>query len=773
MGTTLLGSSLFQTGRAGRPMEYFDLYDGSKKFWTDRLEVAHPSEYFEKIVAEGSTENGVFTTKLHWNQIPALVQAFDDAYGPDRPGIRPERFHSVFEQRFEATDYIWMRRRNQVAQGISLYRAWQSGLWELPRDQKPAPGQTEHQATQRKIPFDFAKIDKQIKIAQQYDQNWRQYLIKHRLRALVVIYEDFIANYEDTIRGIYRYLKLDWPEMQIPPPFYEKIAGDESVEWEREYLAIKQRSETKALASVPAKPPPRIFVNIASYRDPECQWTIKDLFEKAELPDRIFVGVCNQLIEAEDAHCLQVVTRPEQVREIRFDARESKGCCWARAQGQSLWRGEEYMLQIDSHMRFVAGWDEKLLAMLAKLPSKKPVLSSYAPRYWPPDELETDRHVSMGVHHFYISGGVEMRPVSQPLADAPPAPTPTPFACAHLMFGPAAIMTEVPYDPYIYFWGEEILLAIRLWTNGWDIFVPNEVIVYHCMEFSGRPRHWDDTPRRGGLNGRKPVAARRVHHLLEIEHSDDPAVLSEIERYGFGTVRSLREYEAFSGIDFRRQLVNGKTADQIMVGDPDFRRDRNKELFERIGHANLRGPAKSWSGPDSDQAATESLRAQLPQLFQMLEIRMLADAGCGGMEWMSLISESLRFYFGFDAVSKPLLDARERHGRRRGHFFAEADITVDLLPVCDAILCRDVLTYLSLEQSLLALKLFRQSGARFLLATNYTEGENHRLATGTWRPLRLTAPPFNLPQPQHTIVEPGDRGRTLGIWQITEIPLSS
>ena len=35
----------------------------------------------------------------------------------------------------------------------------------------------------------------------------------------------------------------------------------------------------------------------------------------------------------------------------------SKGANWARAEAIKLHAGEEYILQIDSHMRFVPGWD--------------------------------------------------------------------------------------------------------------------------------------------------------------------------------------------------------------------------------------------------------------------------------------------------------------------------------------------------------------------------------------------------------------------------------
>src|SRR5260221_13345699 len=61
--------------------------------------------------------------------------------------------------------------------------------------------------------------------------------------------------------------------------------------------------------AAPAPALPRIFVSIASYRDTECQWTVKDLFEKARHPERVFAGICWQFIAAEDADCFEVRTR--------------------------------------------------------------------------------------------------------------------------------------------------------------------------------------------------------------------------------------------------------------------------------------------------------------------------------------------------------------------------------------------------------------------------------------------------------------------------------
>ena len=44
------------------------------------------------------------------------------------------------------------------------------------------------------------------------------------------------------------------------------------------------------------------------------------------------------------------------VRKIFLEHTQAKGPCYARALAQTLWEGEDYFLQIDSHMRFVEHW---------------------------------------------------------------------------------------------------------------------------------------------------------------------------------------------------------------------------------------------------------------------------------------------------------------------------------------------------------------------------------------------------------------------------------
>jgi len=42
-----------------------------------------------------------------------------------------------------------------------------------------------------------------------------------------------------------------------------------------------------------------------------------------------------------------------QVREVRCHYSTATGPCAARSRAQQLWAGEDYVLQVDAHMRFV------------------------------------------------------------------------------------------------------------------------------------------------------------------------------------------------------------------------------------------------------------------------------------------------------------------------------------------------------------------------------------------------------------------------------------
>lgn len=294
---------------------------------------------------------------------------------------------------------------------------------------------------------------------------------------------------------------------------------------------------------------PRVFVAIAAYRDPECQWTIDDLFQRAADAARISVGVCWQILPGQDDYCFLIEPRPAQVRRALHDASKALGLGWARSIAHSLWQGEEYVLQIDSHMRFHDGWDEQLIDMLRDCPSPRPLLSHYPAAYTPPHSMD-----SCACSRLWLEGQspaglpcIESERLRTPLD----GPRPALLLAGGFLFASAGFFRQVPYDPVIGFTSEEVAFSARAFTHGFDAFVPSRCVVHHYYERTGAPAFTNDAAHGLGVEER---SIRRLQHLLEVAPSQDPHICAETapgERYGMGLLRSLAEFEQASGVRWR------------------------------------------------------------------------------------------------------------------------------------------------------------------------------------------------------------------------------
>lgn len=512
----------------------------------------------------------------------------------------------------------------------------------------------------------------------------------------------------------------------------------------------------------------RIFVSIASYRDPETPHTLRDLFAKAAHPENIFVGVLWQVVPDLDDDCVDIPEEvPEsQIRGINVHPSFSKGACWARSRILTeLRRDEEFVLQIDSHMRFVEHWDEKMLSMLQRCTSSRALLSTYPIEYTPPNDLAAPSIPLMTARKFNHRG------ILMPLARAldysqrPAQPVSSPFISAGFLFGPVAAFNEVPYDPLLYFIGEEISLAVRLWTHGWDVYNPDDVLLYHFYGLTKeRPRHWADNPSWGELDNN---SLSRLRHLFGIEVSTNPAVLLDLERYRLGQVRTLDEFERYADVNLRRQTIGAAGWCGRFPSHPTKENDALIRIFEHIYHENVWKSLETRSGMNSTLLATAEMRPALAKALGRLGIRTLVDAGCGDVNWMKLLSHQLDLYLAVDIV-QPLAEQNLRLlGQRRGHFFSSANIAQDALPGADAILCRNVLNFLSHETILEVLKNFVASGSRWLIASTQSCLVNQDGDAGIARVLDLTKPPFNLPLAQKLIADGGSC--SLGIWPMEAV----
>jgi hypothetical protein len=329
-----------------------------------------------------------------------------------------------------------------------------------------------------------------------------------------------------------------------------------------------------------------IFVQIASYRDPQLLLTIKDMIDKAEHPENLRIGICWQHSKDDTWDTLEEFKNDTRFRILAVDHTESRGVCWARNSVQQMYEDEAYTLQIDSHHRFAEKWDTTLIEMLKYLQDKghkKPLITSYIPSFDPENDPGGRVNVpwKMNFDRFIPEGAVFFLPATFDPWDNNTEPLPARFYSAHFAFTIGQFSKEVMHDPFYYFHGEEISVAARAFTHGYDLFHPNKVVCWHEYTRKGRTKQWDDD--------KSWVVKNNTSHLRNRKLFEMDGEIRDIDfgQYGFGTERTLLDYEKYSGLCFKNRSITKDVSDKkppsldnLAIPDEDF----NKSLQRIFKH---------------------------------------------------------------------------------------------------------------------------------------------------------------------------------------------
>jgi hypothetical protein len=307
-----------------------------------------------------------------------------------------------------------------------------------------------------------------------------------------------------------------------------------------------------------------IFVQIASYRDPQLIPTLTDLVAKAKFPDELKICVCWQHDDKEDISKFK-----DDDRFIFLDVpyEKSLGTCWARNMIQQYYKDEDYTLQLDSHHRFVQDWDDILIKMIKQLKKKghkKPLLTGYIPSFDPDNDPGARIQIpwKMNFDRFIPEGAVFFLPASIDDFQQRNEPVPARFYSAHFCFTLGKFCKEVPHDPEYYFHGEEISIAARAYTHGYDLFHPHRVVIWHEYTRKGRTKQWDDDKNWVEKNNRCHSRNRKLFEMDGEKRDID------FGKYGFGKKRTLRDYERYAGIHFKKRAVQKYTIDNELAPNP-------------------------------------------------------------------------------------------------------------------------------------------------------------------------------------------------------------
>ena len=307
-----------------------------------------------------------------------------------------------------------------------------------------------------------------------------------------------------------------------------------------------------------------IFVHLPSYRDPELVPTIKDALKNAKYPKRIHFGICRQYHPDDKFDDLSEYKNDKRFNIYECLYTEAKGLPWARAViNEQLMGKQDYILQLDSHHRFEKDWDVTLIEMHNQREKQgyKPILAAYLPLYTPFND-PAGRSMEPWQQQFacfYPHGTIFIRPsLLHGWKDMTEAPF-SRFLSGHFCFARTEWAREIKHDPDIYFSGEEINLTVRSYTHGYDMFHPHKLVVWHSTmreERSGMLK-WDDDAKLGvDWWNRQNTARAKIRQLFRVEDNG-----YDLTGYDLGTARTIEDYEAYAGVNFKTRSVQKYTLD--------------------------------------------------------------------------------------------------------------------------------------------------------------------------------------------------------------------
>lgn len=220
-GSTLLNKALASTGIAGDPCEWLHFQNNDP--------ATFKREDLDRIWERGTTPNGVFGLKINFEQ--RWIDAFRTMFELKQEVSRAEVWSNAFPN---CTKHIYMTRRNKVRLAVSWWRAIVSGEWHRNYGEKPQ----EHDIADK---YNFDAINHLIIDSAMCEAAIEDFFSESGIVPLTIVYEDFIQDYEGTIMKVLEYLELPTDNINVAPPFFDRLADDVSEQWVQRFREEQQK----------------------------------------------------------------------------------------------------------------------------------------------------------------------------------------------------------------------------------------------------------------------------------------------------------------------------------------------------------------------------------------------------------------------------------------------------------------------------------------------------------------------------------------------------
>lgn len=315
----------------------------------------------------------------------------------------------------------------------------------------------------------------------------------------------------------------------------------------------------------------KIFIGIIALNEKDLNQTIKSAISNAYDPTRLKFGISIHSFTKEfhdfdnidaDINCVQMYyPAPLGVGSNRlFSTLLHDNSC-------------EFYLQVDAHMIFEKDWDKDLIFFYKEINKKysKPIISTYVPFWYEKDgeiKLCIDSDLKVNPYNFCsnFDNNVKLKLDSFDKYPLRAYPTITGenvdwsegklyeehyLTSGHFLFSSINYVYDILQDPVIGFGPEELILGLRLWTRGYNIFTIKKPIVWHKNKLGENP---DNNDWRLGANVPDQKLNSNFYDKLYMgyKRAKDVFLGDEIGYWGAETKESLNEYIKITGYDFAK-----------------------------------------------------------------------------------------------------------------------------------------------------------------------------------------------------------------------------
>jgi LPS sulfotransferase NodH len=272
-GSTLVCQALKATGVAGRPEEYFEALRHSGRprrpeeyfgGMDDRSVLDHLGErtvgddpqprsplwsraaydrYRDWAMETGTTDNGVFGAKLMWGYFEDFVSLLRNV-----PSYRDVPLEDLMTTVFPEVTFIRVVRANKIRQAVSLWKAVQTATWReqdaiqsasVGLDDSEPPYKSFIQDHRPQLRFHYNAIAHLLDGILQEEASWDAFFEHCGISPILVLYENFAADYETSTVRVLERLRLSLPEAFAFEPRMKRQSDGINDDWARRFSELR------------------------------------------------------------------------------------------------------------------------------------------------------------------------------------------------------------------------------------------------------------------------------------------------------------------------------------------------------------------------------------------------------------------------------------------------------------------------------------------------------------------------------------------------------